>query len=208
MSQRESAERPRAGRSEPAASQPVSREDIVAAALRLGEVCGWEALTLRAVAQELNVSLAVIYAEFPQKDDLVDAWFEQADRALLSKVPGARWQRLGSAERVEQAIWCWLTALAPHRRLTRNMLWYKLEPGHIHLQLAGIMRISRTVQWLREAADLHASHLHRVGQEIALSSVFVTVFVYWLWDSSPEQQKTRQLLVRQLAAGVPVRLWQ
>jgi hypothetical protein len=48
-------------------------------------------------------------------------------------------------ERLQHVICSWLDALEPHHRLTREMLAYKLEPGHIHLQALGVMRISRTV---------------------------------------------------------------
>ena len=40
--------------------------------------------------------------------------------------------------------------------ITRGMLAYKLEPGHLHLQLPGLVRVSRTVQWFREAAGEEA----------------------------------------------------
>ena len=87
------------------------------------------------------------------------------------------------------------------------MLLYKLEPGHIHLQLAALLRISRTVQWLREAAGLTASGLPRVGQELALSSLFVAAFLYWLNDSSVEQQRSLALLQRNLQCADKLKLW-
>lgn len=87
------------------------------------------------------------------------------------------------------------------------MLLYKLEPGHVHLQMAGILRISRTVQWFREAAGLKASQLHRITQEIALSSIYVATFMHWLRDTSSGQQQTRTFLRRKLDAGDTLNLW-
>lgn len=187
------------------APQP-SADTILDAALTLGDVNGWERLTLTQIARYLHVSLADIHRHFKQKDDLVDAWLDRADATMLARFPqqGASMSR---TQRLNLAIQVWLDTLSAHHKLTGDMLLYKLEPGHIHLQAAGILRISRTVQWFREAADLKASHLARIGQEVALSSLFIGIFVHWLRDTSPHQSKTRQRLQTHLNRGKRIRLW-
>ena len=92
----------------------------------------------------------------------------------------------------------WLDALAPHRRLTREMLAYKLEPGHVHLQVLGLMRISRTVQWFREAAQEDTRGLQRITEETTQSALYLIAFVRWLWDDSPGSRNTRQFIDRAL----------
>ncbi|MDP2713748.1 TetR/AcrR family transcriptional regulator [Rheinheimera sp.] len=180
------------------------RQQILDTALQLAAKTGWEQLTLQQIATALHISLADIYRHYRQKDDLVDAWFDRADLALLSAQIS---KELPATTRLQQAIQHWLAALAPYHKLTGQMLLYKLEPGHIHLQLDGILRISRTVQWLREAAGLTASGTARIGQELALSSLFVAVFIYWLNDSSAGQQRSLKILQRKLQWGDAVRLW-
>jgi len=185
----------------------TSEQDILDQALTLGSRVGWEQLTLHSIAESMNIPLSDIYQYFPQKDDLVEAWFDRADKALLAETPNPAWAHLSGKERIERVILAWLGALRPHRALTGQMLLYKFEPGHIHLQTAGILRISRTVQWFREAAQLRASHGRRVVQELALSSLYLAVFAFWLNDSSERQHKTRSLLHRKLAIGEPLGLW-
>ncbi|MEO3678697.1 TetR/AcrR family transcriptional regulator [Rheinheimera fenheensis] len=180
------------------------RDDILATALTLAEQSSWEQLSLQQIAAALGISLADIYQHYCSKDELVDAWFDRADKAMLGTVITPE---LPASSRIEQALRCWLNALAPYHDLTGQMLLYKLEPGHIHLQLAGVLRISRTVQWLREAAQLTASGIGRIGQEIALSSVFIAVFIYWLNDSSAEQQHSLALLHRKLQCADRLKLW-
>lgn len=180
------------------------RQQILDTALQLAAKTGWEQLTLQQIAAALHISLADIYPHYRQKDDLVDAWFDRADLALLSAQIS---KELPASARLQQAIQHWLAALAPYHKLTGQMLLYKLEPGHIHLQLGGILRISRTVQWLREAAGLTASGAARIGQELALSSLFVAVFIYWLNDSSKAQQHSLKILQRKLQWGDAVQLW-
>jgi ubiquinone biosynthesis protein COQ9 len=180
------------------------RQQILDTALQLAAKTGWEQLTLQQIAIAMQIQLADIYQHYRTKDDLVDAWFDRADAAMLSAQINA--DLLASA-RLQQAMQQWLAALSPYHKVTGQMLLYKLEPGHIHLQLGGILRISRTVQWLREAAGLTASGLARVGQELALSSMFVAVFIYWLNDNSAGQQRSLALLSKMLQQGHKLALW-
>lgn len=180
------------------------QQQILDKALQLAAKTSWEQLTLQQVALAMQISLADIYRHFRTKDELVDAWFDRADIALLSaKIT----KELPASARLQQAIQHWLAALTPYHKLSGQMLLYKLEPGHIHLQLAGVLRISRTVQWLREAAGLTASGMARIGQELALTSLFVAVFIYWLNDSSANQQHSLALLQRKLQCADALKLW-
>jgi AcrR family transcriptional regulator len=182
-------------------------QDILDHALEVGDRIGWERLSLTEVAEAAGVTLGDVYTCFPQKDDLVDAWYTRADKALLKQAPNASWAGLDAQSRIERVIWTWLEALSPYRELSGQMLLYKLEPGHIHLQVGGLLRISRTVQWFREAAGLRVTHGLRVVQESVLTAAFVSTFVFWLRDSSVEQYRSRRLLRQQLAGGALVNLW-
>lgn len=185
----------------------TDKSAILDKALQLGQETGWENLRLLDVAKALDIPLADICLHFSQKDELVEAWFDRADQHLLSIRAEQHWLAQPAAQRIEDMIWRWLRALAGYRQLTGQMLLYKLEPGHIHLQLGGILRISRTVQWLMEAADLKARNLVRIRQEIALSAVFVSTFVDWLKDSSAEQQHCRRRLKCKLTVGTRLNIW-
>jgi hypothetical protein len=105
---------------------------------------------------------------------------------------------LSRKERMHRAIMAWLDALAGHRQVTRQMILGKLEPGHFHIQLPGLMRISRTVQWMREAAGYDASFPRRAVEELAHTSIYLATFGYWMSDESPQSDRTRRFLDRQL----------
>ena len=64
------------------------------------------------------------------------------------------------------------------------MLGYKLQPEHLHLQLGGLLRISRTVQWWREVALLPSTGWRRELEEAGLSAIFVSSFALWLRDDA------------------------
>jgi AcrR family transcriptional regulator len=178
-------------------SDPAER--ILDKALELAEAESWEQLRLHSVADELGIPLDDIRQHFPQKDDLVEAWFDRADRALLAGPFDDKFFELPPPQRLQQVIMRWLDALAPHRRLTREMLMYKLEPGHFHLQALGIMRISRTVQWFREAACQDSTDLQRIAEESTLTLIYLLTFARWLKDDSADSRNTRRRLENTLA---------
>jgi AcrR family transcriptional regulator len=179
-------------RSSPSAAQ------ILDCALDLAEHCGWEALHLHQVAAALGCDLVAIAKHYRQKDDLVEAWFDRADQALLARAKGADLAALSAEKRLEELLLAWLAALAGHRALTGQMLLYKLEPGHVHLQVGGLLRISRTVQWWREAAGRQSLHLARIAEESLLTAAYLRTFVHWLRQPRADEADLRALLRRQL----------
>lgn len=177
---------------------------ILDAALALGEEQDWERVRLYRVAERLDISLTAVRQHVRQKEDLVDAWFDRADAAMLDAADSGLLCDPSTADRLEHLIFVWLEALSPHRRLTAQMIQQKMEPGHLHVQIPAILRISRTVQWLREAAHRDTRGIHRGLEETVLTTVFVSTFLYWLRDASHGHERTRARL-RQ-ALGMASRL--
>ena len=179
-------------------AKPDLAGTILDTALQLAEERSWERLRLRDIADALGISLDAIRRHYAQKDDLVEAWFDRADAAMLKTAESPALIELDMPERLHQIIMSWLDALAAHRKVTRDMLLYKLEPAHVHLQVLGLLRVSRTVQWFREAARQDSTHLRRIAEEIGLTSLYLATFVYWMYDTSANQQRTRRLLAQRL----------
>lgn len=176
---------------------------ILDTALTLAERRGWERLRLGDLAMELDVGLADIARHYRDKDALVEAWFDRADAALLARAGDADLAELEPPRRLEELLVAWLKALEPHRELASQMLRYKLEPGHLHLQLGGLQRISRTVQWWREGARCGGSHCRRIGEESALTLVYLRVFGHWLRHPEESEAYFRAFLRRRLRCGLP-----
>ncbi|PSJ17748.1 TetR family transcriptional regulator [Nitrosomonas supralitoralis] len=178
--------------------KPEVREMIVDKAIEIAERSSWEAVRLFDVATELNISLDDIRIHFCEKEDLVDAWFDRADGQMLNAAETVEFQSLSSRERLQHLIMAWLDALAAHRMVTRQMIGAKLEPGHLHIQIPAIMRISRTVQWMREAAQRDATFVRRALEETALTTIYLATFTYWMQDTSENSQRTRDFLEHKL----------
>jgi ubiquinone biosynthesis protein COQ9 len=173
-------------------------ELIVAAALDEAERGGWPSVRLNRVAARLGVTLPDVYEHFRDCEAIGDAWLAVGDRAMLD-LGGRSYLTLPAASRIERAILAWLDALAGRRLVTRQILLGKLYPGHPHHLIALILRLSRTVQWLREAARLDAPPPQRQIEEIGLTWLFAATVAVWAVDASPDQAMTRRFLTRRLA---------
>ncbi|HTN29573.1 MAG TPA: helix-turn-helix domain-containing protein [Pseudomonas sp.] len=169
---------------------------ILDTALSLAEARGWERLQLFEVADALGIGLDAIARHYPDKDALVDAWFARAEQAMLARARDEDLAGMLPAERLEELLAAWLQALEKHHALTGQMLLYKLEPGHLHLQLGGLHSLSRVVQWWRAGARLRGVWLNRIGQECLLSGLFLRTFCHWLRRPDPNLTDTRRYLRR------------
>ncbi|MBL8498389.1 TetR/AcrR family transcriptional regulator [Nitrosomonas sp. JL21] len=174
------------------------RGAIVDKAVAIAERSNWEAVRLFDVAAELDISLDDIRVFFREKEDLVDAWFDRADSRMLQTAETIEFLSLSPRERLHHLIMAWLDALTEHRHVTRQMIGAKLEPGHLHIQIPAIMRISRTVQWMREAAHRDAMFIRRALEETALTAIYLAAFTHWMRDASENSQRTRDFLAQAL----------
>ena len=180
------------------AEPQLAKTAILEVALQLAEKSSWDAIHLFDVAHEMGVGLADIQRHFSNKDALVEAWFDLADAALLRIAQTPGWLQLPQRQRLQHAYMAWFDTLTPHRRLTREMIGYKLQPEHVHLQVRGVLRVSDTVQWIREAAMLPEVGWRRELAEAVLTTIFLTVFTRWLFDESAGARRTEVLLERLL----------
>lgn len=167
---------------------------IVDTAMEIANDTSWEAVRLHDVADRLSVDLEQVHAHFREKEDIVDAWFDRADRQMLETVADSGLIQLETADRLTKIMMNWFDALAPYRHVTRQMIFGKLEFGHLHYQVLGAMRVSRTVQWMREAAQRDAPLPWRAIEETALTTFYLATFLYWMFDSSANSERTRRLL--------------
>ena len=184
------------------------RDRIIDCAVELAEQSSWEAVRLHEVAARLNISLDDIRAHFREKEEIADAFFDRADEAMLAAAHAPGFGTLTTREKLERLILAWLDALAPHKRAARGMILSKLEPGHLHVLFPAILRTSRTVQWMREAAGRHQTCICRAAEETATTGIFLATLGCWLFDDTPERRRTRALLDWKLRAAERfARLW-
>ena len=181
---------------------------IVDAAVLMAEAEDWESVRLRRVAELLGISLLGVHAHYRDLDAVADAWFGRANAAMIAP-RGRGFAAMPPRERIRDLMQSWFDALAPHRRVGAQMLAAKLHPPHPHHWVPLIFTLSRTVQWLRDAAGLDAGGRRRQVEEVGLSALFLATLFVWANDGSPGQERTRKFLDSRLSEAdrVMERLW-
>jgi ubiquinone biosynthesis protein COQ9 len=174
------------------------RQKIIDKALELADKSSWEGVRLYDIAKALNIELDVIYHIFCEKDEIIDAFFARADLAMLQKGCSLLAKNYSPQDVLHQLLMSWFEPLAPYKKVCRQMIGSKLEFGHVHIQIPALMRISRTVQWWREAGKRKARFLKRALEETALTTVYLATFFHWLSDESDDCQKTNLFLKKRL----------
>lgn len=159
---------------------------------------GWYDLRLHIVAQRLGVPLEAVLARFRDADAIADAWFARALRAMLRE-PEPGFLSLPPSTRVQTVLMRWFDAQSAHRQAVGSMIGAKLHPSHPHHWVPMIFSLSRLIHWVLEAAQLDARGLPRQAEEVGLTLLFVRVLRLWLNDASPDQQRSRDFLRRNLA---------
>jgi AcrR family transcriptional regulator len=205
MAARRSSAAPRPASGAPDPEQ--QRDAVLDAALALAAERGWGKIHLYDVAERMGLPLAEIGRLFPDKDAVGNRLFARAGRAMLALREDAAFRALPAEERIYRAITTWFAALAAHRAAARDILLYKLAPAHLHLQAALVVALSRTVQWVREAALLPASERARDREEVWLTLLFASTLLFWFADRSSGQERSYAFLRRRLDRMSPWMGW-
>lgn len=144
--------------------EPLTREAIVNAALRVLDAEGFDALSMRRVAQELNTGAASLYAHVTNKDQLVDLMLDRvyAEFDVPDADPG-RWQ-----DQVKDIVRSGLRVLLAHPGLARASL------AGIPMGPNGLLLTERCLAVLRAGGlpDHVASYAGElIGQYISVSAI-------------------------------------
>ena len=78
-------------------------------------------MQLHALADELDTGLDTIAVHYRSKDDLVDAWYDRADRALLQRGTDPALLDLSPAQRLEVLLLAWLSRLTNRSRSLKGV---------------------------------------------------------------------------------------
>jgi AcrR family transcriptional regulator len=179
---------------------PDMQAAILDAALAIAEEKGqWSAVRLHDVADRLQIPTAEVLDHYRDLDSVADAWFLRGLKAMVAPKP-ADFMREPAWRRIEICLLAWFDALAPHRRVTAQMLRGKLHLPHLHHWGPMIFNLSRVIHWLREAAQLPAPYgtPRASREEFTLTAVFVAALMVWTGDDSEGQADTRAFLRREL----------
>jgi AcrR family transcriptional regulator len=179
------------------AASEETRRQIVETALTLFRERGFEATTIRDVAAAANLSLGAAYYYFKSKDAIVGAYYEQVQSEHLARAREAYARGGDLRARLRAAIHTKIDILKGDRHLLRALFRYGGDPGHALSWFGPATRGQRERSIAVFAAALEGERLPEDVREIAptlLWTLHMGVLLFFLYDDSARQQRTRRLI--------------
>jgi AcrR family transcriptional regulator len=185
-------------------------EKILNAALTLFREKGFEAATMREIAERAGVATGAAYYYFPSKDAIVMAFYERSGGEIAALVNEAIEPIDDLRERLAAVIQVKFRYFAESRELLAALAG-KVDPSH---PLSPFSEETREMREKDVAAFRRAVEGSRQKVPQDLMAVLprllwlyqMGLILYWIYDRSPDQAKTSALAERSL--GLIVKLIQ
>ena len=174
-----------------------TRARILTAALALFRERGFDATTMRDIATKSGMSLGAAYHYFPTKEAIVLAYYVQvADehaRRVEEQLPHAK----SLTERLAIPFHTKLDILEGDQPLLGALLRFTGQPTH---PLSFLGKATRDIQlhsmsiFARSLRDVSLPDETRALAPVALWAMHMGILLFYLYDTSPNQQRTRKLV--------------
>jgi AcrR family transcriptional regulator len=179
---------------------------ILDAALDLFRRQGFEQTTMRGIAAEAGVSLGAAYYYFESKEDLVIAFYERAIEAMTPRMEDALAGTATFEERIAAIMRVKFEYFRPNRTFLGALFRHAADPQNRLSPFSEATRHIRECDQMYFAQAITAkSGAVRVPEDLApyLPKVLwlyqMGLILYWIYDRSPDQRRTQQLLEKSLA---------
>ncbi|MHA7210227.1 TetR family transcriptional regulator [Arthrobacter sp. MDT1-65] len=181
------------------AKSEATRELLVSTALRLFREVGYEKTTMRAIASAANVSTGSAYYYFASKDDLVHELYrslqeEHRARALPLLREG---QNLGELLRI--VLNTGIDVMEPYHDFGSNFIGIAIKPSATTSPFGSESAVARAraIALFRQAVAVSRPQpplAIRDDLPELLWFAYMAVTLFWVYDSSPSQARTRRLI--------------
>lgn len=180
----------------PTAQGAATKTHLYTTAMRLISERGYEATTLRDIAQAADVSVGLLYRYFPSKQAVITALHDELSAEYArqaAEMPPGRWR-----DRFIFALRASLQVLAPHRVVLRALIPVLVGDPNDGVFAEGTSFARRRVQQVFEDAVIGATDAPRQPMAAALGRMFylvhLAVLLWWLLDKSAKQKATTALV--------------
>jgi AcrR family transcriptional regulator len=189
----------RSGEKQATAKAEETRERIVDAALQLFRDRGFDQTTMRDIAAEADVATGATYYYFRSKEELVMAFYVRTVEEARSLLPPAMARTNDLGKRLRAIIDLKLSQFAEHRRLLIGLARIGIDPDHPLSPFGNETRSIREEGIAEFDAALRGSNV-RVPKDLQadlprlLWLYQMGVILFWIFDNSPKQARTRTLV--------------
>jgi AcrR family transcriptional regulator len=178
-----------------------TRRTIVEAAMRLFSRDGYGRTTMRAIAAEAGVSLGNAYYYFGSKEHLIQAFYDQLQAEHEAAAARVLERDRHFEQRLLGVLHAWLDVAAPHHEFAgqffRNAADPRspLSPFSIESAPARDASIALFARLVEESDAKPAAALRGELPEL-LWLLQMGVVLFWVYDDSPHQDRSRELVAR------------
>jgi ubiquinone biosynthesis protein COQ9 len=170
------------------------QEAVLQAAMAHVPFDGWSEATLKAAADDSGVAPALARALFPRGGvDLALAYHRAGDRAMVQAIAAEDLGALRFRDRVARAVL--LRLLLADRELVRRGAALFALPHHA---ADGAKAIWGTADAIWVALGDTSDDINWYSKRASLSAVYGSTVLFWLGDTSTDQQATRAFLERRI----------
>ena len=198
-----------AGRAVPRrASSEETRRAILETALTLFRERGFEETTIRDIAAGAGLSPGAAYYYFNSKEAIVGAYYEYVQAEHLTRARAAFARGGDLRHRLRAAFHTKIDIVQEDRRLLRALFRYGGDADHPLSWFGPATRRQRQLSTDVFAAALAGERLPDDVREVAptlLWTLQMGVLLYFLYDTSPDQRRTRRLIDASVDFVVDVR---
>lgn len=187
----------------------ASRAQILEVACELFRTQGYEATTMRAIAEKAGVAVGAAYYHFGSKEDLVFAYYQELETKSEAEIEGITRGKKSATERLKTALRLKYAQLEADRALVRALARVAADPQ------SALSPLSLETKEIRERAiammaELVAGSDLRVGKELKelvgpiLWLYYLMMIFFWAHDRSENQ--SRAALLVDLSAPILIKL--
>jgi AcrR family transcriptional regulator len=179
-----------------------TRSAIVDAALALFTEQGFDATTMRAIAQRAEVSVGNAYYYFESKEQLVLAIYERFSTTTTAPILAAIAGHDLLADRIERATLAWLRVMRPYRSFANVMFRNVVDPASAMSPLgpgSASMREESYELWravLDGATDVSVDVVLADGLVRVFWGYTMAMVVAWTQDPTADARRVKRLVRR------------
>jgi AcrR family transcriptional regulator len=187
-------------------SAPTSKAEqtkgaIVDAAMRLFRTSGYDKATMRAIATEAGVSVGNAYYYFGSKEHLVQAFYDQLQEEHAAAAAAVLARESGFAARLSGVMLAWVDIAAPHHAFAGQFFKNAADPASPLSPFSEDSAPARDASiavfaQVLAGSDAKVSTALRGELPELLWVLHMGVVLFWVYDSSADQARTRTLVRR------------
>jgi AcrR family transcriptional regulator len=177
---------------------PETRARILSKAIGLFREKGFDATTMRDVADAAGMAIGAAYYYFPSKEAIVQAYYDEV-QALHARRVGAMLEerKLDLEARLRIAFHAKFDVLAHDRKLLGALFRYSAEPESplsVFGPGSGPIRQASMDVFAQAIGDEKLPNDIRELLPAALWAVHMGILLYFIYDQSADQARTRKLI--------------